>query len=79
MALSNRDRVAQAVRADGALLSAHFTTHVEKVLPKGMDWLELVAQRDRSSGMTKDYSPQNPALLLRMVADNIPPRRRTGQ
>src|SRR5829696_3050038 len=78
MALSNRDRVAKMFELIAPPLNTYITTHVERVLPKGMDWVELVAQRDRSGGMTKDYSPHDPLLQLRMLADNITGSYRSG-
>ncbi|GAA4740229.1 DUF499 domain-containing protein [Gordonia alkaliphila] len=81
MALSNRDRIHQALDLLGPALNAYLTETVGSELPEDFDggWIDILrAVKSTGPGANKDFNPEDPYDSLRMITDNVPYRYRRG-
>lgn len=70
MAMSNRDRVGRGLEILASGLGPFVDARMRAAVPAGSDWVEVLADRDRSRHRTVGrYSLSDPRFLLRVVTE----------
>jgi hypothetical protein len=79
MATSNRDRVGQMFDLLAQALAPYIAGILDPHLPKGHDWTQLVALKDRDNGITgKEYASTDPLVQLRVLTENVTGKVKPG-
>jgi hypothetical protein len=72
MELNNRDYVARALELAVQGLKPFVVEVLKPLLPEGLNWTDLLEERDRSNGIRgKVYSPNDLQALLRVITERM--------